>query len=990
MYHASNHSSKHAVKAQSHQPIGRTSTKAIHFAAGLAAAFAAYASPSTVIAQENPPVMLQWFESRWIDMERRVPDWFEAGYGTVWLPPVSRAYHPPFLSNQNSNSAGYDVFDRFDLGKPNAETAFGTESSFGFARKELQSAGGLVYIDMVLNHNAGRRTDVGFMNDGGYPGFWMNPPSPIRDKTSTDDWGDFHNGIAGAYRQSTNPSDPNFCLLAGDLVALVDIDHGRSNMYFRQPVIAHPQNIPSGQYFNKVDPNNARFYPDNALGFDIFNNPGMITGANGLTTSPHSAFPCNVPARNESPTVSTFGRFNQANPLDGDIRLENSNDYLVRWTQWMLDVQKVDGFRIDAIKHMPSWFYDNLYDTVVRNRLLTPDGRLVTPFSFGECVDGNDFCFDRYIRKPNGRASGRTGDSFGNRDSLDLSGAGYLRNVVRNTSDWNGMLNSHVDATDDGFNNGTLGVNHIFSHDNGSNGDGNTLPGVPNDDWQGWFMHCYLVMRPGQAKIYHNARGIARTGSAFYPREGIPVALGLNPTNNNLNPVISNLVQLSNWFGRGEMNPRFTDNFVFIFDRRTNTGGGVYSSNVLVACSRSYAGNAITSFDTRTVATNFPQGTRLIEYTGNAARSDVDPNNEIDSIVTVGAGGNVTIRVPRNQNFNGVTHNRGFVVFAPAIPSGTLSFTNVASTIPADAAATLPFNPASTANARRRLSTLPVIQANSFDIVLTTTNGDLGSGSNTNADDNAFFRINQGFQDFNSNTLVDVDFTNAVIPGYEQFLTINQPLANQANINSTGNYRQTINTTLLPEGVNYISAVSFRKRNVNDAPLFREFRKAIYVDRLPPLVSIVDPGLLPQGTAQLPIRVTTTDKTVIRTHVILNPPNVTNPVTLANLFTNQASRFDRTEWRRTVSGLQPGANTLLVISFEESGRSNAQFFTINVDVPPPVCIGDYNQDGGITGDDISAFFTDYETGESEADVNQDGGITGDDIAAFFAAYEAGC
>jgi len=55
----------------------------------------------------------------------------------------------------------------------------------------------------------------------------------------------------------------------------------------------------------------------------------------------------------------------------------------------------------------------------------------------------------------------------------------------------------------------------------------------------------------------------------------------------------------------------------------------------------------------------------------------------------------------------------------------------------------------------------------------------------------------------------------------------------------------------------------------------------------------------------------------------------------------------------------------------------------------PVCPADYNQDGGVTGDDISAFFADFEAGSGCADTNVDGGITGDDIATFFIAFEAG-
>ncbi len=55
----------------------------------------------------------------------------------------------------------------------------------------------------------------------------------------------------------------------------------------------------------------------------------------------------------------------------------------------------------------------------------------------------------------------------------------------------------------------------------------------------------------------------------------------------------------------------------------------------------------------------------------------------------------------------------------------------------------------------------------------------------------------------------------------------------------------------------------------------------------------------------------------------------------------------------------------------------------------PGCAADYDQDGGVTGGDIAAFFADFEQGLECADVDQDGGVTGGDIAAFFQVFEAG-
>ncbi len=53
------------------------------------------------------------------------------------------------------------------------------------------------------------------------------------------------------------------------------------------------------------------------------------------------------------------------------------------------------------------------------------------------------------------------------------------------------------------------------------------------------------------------------------------------------------------------------------------------------------------------------------------------------------------------------------------------------------------------------------------------------------------------------------------------------------------------------------------------------------------------------------------------------------------------------------------------------------------------CVADFNQDGGVDGGDVDAFFAAWEGGDPHADVNQDGGIDGADVSTFFAAWEVG-
>ena len=55
----------------------------------------------------------------------------------------------------------------------------------------------------------------------------------------------------------------------------------------------------------------------------------------------------------------------------------------------------------------------------------------------------------------------------------------------------------------------------------------------------------------------------------------------------------------------------------------------------------------------------------------------------------------------------------------------------------------------------------------------------------------------------------------------------------------------------------------------------------------------------------------------------------------------------------------------------------------------PACAADYDQNGGVDGGDIGAFFADFESGAACADVDLDGGVDGGDLAYFFQVFEAG-
>ncbi|MFZ4575588.1 MAG: DUF7453 family protein [Phycisphaerales bacterium] len=54
------------------------------------------------------------------------------------------------------------------------------------------------------------------------------------------------------------------------------------------------------------------------------------------------------------------------------------------------------------------------------------------------------------------------------------------------------------------------------------------------------------------------------------------------------------------------------------------------------------------------------------------------------------------------------------------------------------------------------------------------------------------------------------------------------------------------------------------------------------------------------------------------------------------------------------------------------------------------CVGDYDCNAAIDGDDVIAFFADWDAGNSAADVDGSTGVDGDDVIAFFGGWDNGC
>lgn len=742
-------------------------------------------------ADVSAPAMLQWFESTYANIEKRLPDFFRTGYGTIWSPPTNRA-------DQGNFSVGYDPYDRFDLGGPNNYTLYGSETGLKKAIVETNKGAGQYFVDLVWNHNGfSDRSTPGFVNAGGYPGVWIGPVSgsPID--------GDFH--------AASQTGD-----LDGRLAGLIDINQSLNNNFVRNPVPGFANNIPAGtipafgRLANVPSEANRRFYPDQQLSPIMVFDPS--TGEANIPIYP----------------------FNNANPGAGDPTTENALGYLMRNARWLVQTVGVDGFRMDAIKHMPTWVL-NYFDRAVYRSSTKPllDGSPHHVFAFGEAFDGSKAFLQQYVRK--NIDNSQPGVIGGNRDVLDFPLFFAMRDRLTNngfTNDWRDIVNASFDSNDDGLaNNGSQGVVFVASHDSA----GPYLSSVA---------HAYALLRPGNIVVYHNAKQFG--DGRDFPADGRGDALG-----GLYGDTITKLVQLRNAYGRGNYQQRYLTKESLIYERE--------NSALVVLSNRLDQGS-----DAVTVQTAFPPGTYLLEQTGNASSAVVDPTNVFPEVLLVQADGKVNLQIPRNKNANGVQHNNGYFIYAPSGPQGTLTIVGANGSIAAE-------TPTAGTNGTALLSSLPVISANSFQIQLDTKAVNLlGSIRDEDADgDNALFRIDGGLE-FNGNGKVDLVSPGSVSYGFEQFVTQKSP--GYGSPSGNGTYVQTIDATQLSEGVHYITVRAFRHRSSGPA-IFKDFRVAIYVDRVDPVATIDSFNPIAVGVNEnRRVQVRSTDLTANNAHVFLNLP----------------------------------------------------------------------------------------------------------------------
>ncbi|MGB6223131.1 alpha-amylase family glycosyl hydrolase [Haloferula sp.] len=522
--------------------------------------------------------MLQYFNTSWAELTRKMPELAEAGYDSLWLPPPTKA--------SGGLSVGYDCWDRFDLGskdqRGSVRTRYGTEAELLEMVRVAHRFGIRVYFDNVMNHNA---FDVpgfnAFTSIEVYPGFLpedfhlrRTEDGFYRKWDNTRDWNDAwqvqHLGLSDLIDIATEPgtTNRNHGAFEGDTIPKISfVRHENQPEYY-----CYKPSGP-GQKHSRGEGLYVGFGPDN-----------------GITVEDIAA--------------------------NRDFYSELVEDLLHRSARWKMDRTKADGLRLDAVKHTPADFYGATFGTDKDFSNYGYTGQIQEQFNlsrgFSDWSNHRDSVFNTEQGRDDAMLFGEhLGEPPAYGPYVD-AGMRLVDNDLR--SNFNNLLGNPsaglngFDKPGSGGFSAPVAVMHAQSHDNDF---------AARRELQ----HAFYFTREGMGLVYtdgnYHAETLGESGGAF-PRHANTSFLGQWG-----DPRLPNLARFHQDFIRGYQQGAKGDDPDFVayerLDKRTN--GGMSDADgvvALVTVNDNYASGQGKEF-----TTSFPPGAHLYQYArGTAANGD--------------------------------------------------------------------------------------------------------------------------------------------------------------------------------------------------------------------------------------------------------------------------------------------------------------------------------------------------------------------------------
>lgn len=578
-------------------------------------------------------VVLQYFGTSWNEITRRMPELAEAGYNALWLP-------PPFKAGAGTWSVGFDTYDRFDLGSKHqmgtVPTKYGTEVELMHLMRVAHRFGFRVYFDNIMAHNGGTYPvgapgtlfDNGFVPEDFHlirtsETTYKNPDWP----TWNDEWQVLNRNPFGQDIAQENPNT-SFGWSEGD-------DYPKWNG-IRQP-------------------NNPEYYPDTDLPLTYNNGSGDFTLYNFANKEPFedtgytnslsvfvtnavwnnrfdwedlnsngqhdSGEPCELftdtgidPSRTNHQTAAWGygdGIYNMGNPTSEDV-----NSMLYRAVRWYLDRLKPDGFRLDAVKHVPAYFFGKM-DEPKNDSDWGYGGQIQVQFNisrgYSDWNNHRDTVFNNVQPRDDallfGEHLGDPPDKMGYIDAGMRIANDDLLNAIKGNigSNLAGMDNAWYGIISPG-----QSMLYVMSHDN-------------NYLWSGdrQQAHAQLLSREGIPIVYTD--GYNQSGSpSWFPKPAEIPFLGQFSES-----WLPNLLDINRHFGWGYQGSRYSAwDYISYTRYDEDYGNNDHGVSMVFAMSKNY----LSGWPLMTGGAVFPEGARLFNYSSfnNGMKVKVQDGNIVD------------------------------------------------------------------------------------------------------------------------------------------------------------------------------------------------------------------------------------------------------------------------------------------------------------------------------------------------------------------------
>ena len=581
-----------------------------------------FCSGALVVQAEE--VILQYFGTDWAEIARRIPELAEAGYTALWLP-------PPFKSGAGAYSVGFDTYDRFDLGSKyqmsTVPTRYGTETELIHLMDVAHRFGFRVYFDNVMAHNGGPMpegapgtlSEIGFVPED----FHLIRTSETTYETPgwpnwDDEWQVLNRNPFGQDIAQENPNDSFGWSEGDDYPKWSGVRHPDNPEYYPDtdlPITNHNGSVDIVLYtYANKEPyedigytNSSSVFVTNAkwnARFDWEDQNGNGQHDAGEPSEPFTDTGIDPSRSDRQNTAWGYGDgiYNMGNPYEEDV-----NSMLYRAVRWFVDRVKPDGFRLDAVKHVPAYFFGKM-DDPKDDSDWGYGGQIQVQFNltrgYSDWDNHRDTVFNNVQPRDDALLFGEhLGDPPWKMYYIDagmrVANDDFLNGVKGSIgSDLSGMDSSYYGLISPG-----QSMPYVMSHDN-------------NYLWSGdrQQAHAVLLTREGLPIVYTD--GYNQSGAPdWFPKPAENPFLGQFG-----NTWMTNLLDINRHFGWGYQSSRWSAWDYVSYTRYDedigNDGQGV---SMVFALSKNY----LDSWPKLVGDAIFPEGARLFNY------SIFNPGNEV-------------------------------------------------------------------------------------------------------------------------------------------------------------------------------------------------------------------------------------------------------------------------------------------------------------------------------------------------------------------------